>query len=163
MFIIQTIFIWTSLVIFCLSNAKTHNNTWPFQPSKLILVLPQPRLQTTWAFPLKCNLLLILLGLFLIVIVLCDFFWVNTKNQESCLFPLWAFKDITDEISPTETIYNSYHLVVRLQNLEGFGNTQGKSISSRNMLFWTVSREEETAIRFIHIYPSRYMIYGSEA
>lgn len=153
-----------SLFIQC--KKKPHNNTWPFQPSKLILVLPQQRLQTTWAFPLKCNLLLILLGLFLIVIVLCDFFWVNTKNQESCLFPLWAFKDITDEISPTETIYNSYHLVVQLQNLEGFGNTQGKSISSRNMLFWTgrtVSREEGTAVRFIHIYSSRYMLYGPEA
>lgn len=60
---------------------KKEKKMWPFQPSELLLVLPQQRLQTTWAFPLKCNLLFILLGLFLIVIVLCDFFSVNTEKS----------------------------------------------------------------------------------
>lgn len=54
------------------------------------------RLHTTWAFPLKCNLFLILLGLFVIVILLCDFFWVNNKKNPASLFLLWGHKHITE-------------------------------------------------------------------
>lgn len=123
-------------------------------------------LHTTWAFPLKCNPFLIILGLFVIVILLCDLFWVNSKKKKKLqAFPFWGYKDITDELSSTEMIYNSYHLVVKHQNAEeedlgNVGHTKAKTISSHphNMQLghWRYCNIEVKHFSYSHILRASY-------